>query len=210
MNVVVDTRCRGKNWNRERRVPKCKRLAALTVVSLLFVARMAQATGLSSQTLRSFAFPVTFANGLTADLVVPAGSTSSLRFDVGKVAIGELPVPLPGGARRRGRRGREFVRPAEIGSHARLLLTGVVDGDGHPVTNTGNEVVIDAVVSPNGAATAAPPFVIPFYRSFDGRVTQYSFHSLSRDLSDIRHGRIDEGMRSGPGDRSGHVWHAVM
>lgn len=142
-----------------------RKLPALLVLAGLWVAcATAQAASLSPQTLRSFAFPVTFANGLTADLVVPAGSATNLRFEVGKIAIGELPVPLPEGARRRGRKqaGREFVRPADIGSHARLLLTGVVDGDGHPVSNTGNQVMIDAMVSPSSAAATPPPFMIPF------------------------------------------------
>src|SRR5579862_3990741 len=138
--------------------------AALVMAGIVVGATTALAAGLSPQTLRSLSFPVTFANGLTADLVVPAGSAANLRFDIGKVAVGELPVPLPEGARRRGRRqsGREFVRPADAGPHARLLLAGVVDSDGHPVTNSGNQLMIDALVSPSSAATAAPPFVVPF------------------------------------------------
>jgi hypothetical protein len=135
---------------------------AVAVTSLVLVVGVARAVTIP-QASRSFEFPVMFANGLTADLVVPAGSTTNLRFETGKVAVGELPVPLPEGAHRRRRRSaREFVRPADIGSHARLLLTGVIDGDGHPITNTGNQVVIDAVVSPSSAASAAPPFVLPF------------------------------------------------
>lgn len=139
-------------------------ILALAASGLLLVGHGGQAASPPPQMLRSFAFPAMFANGLTGDLVVPAGSTTGLRFEIGKVAIGELPLPLPDNARRRGRRprGREFVRPADLGSHVRLLLTGVVDGDGRPVTNTGNEIVIDAVVSPSSAANGAPPFVIPF------------------------------------------------
>ena len=137
---------------------------ALGVSCFVLIGRPAQAGSLRSEAIRSFAFPATFANGLTADLVVPAGSATNLRFEVGKIAIGELPVPLPDGARRRGRRraGREFVRPADIGSRVRLLLTGVTDGDGHAVTNTANQVIVDAVISPSTAANPAPPFVIPF------------------------------------------------
>jgi len=136
----------------------------LVLTSLWIAAATVRAAGLPLQTLRSLAFPVTFANGLTADLVVPAGSATNLRFEVGKIAVGELPVPLPGGPRRRNRRqaGREFVRPTDSAPHARLLLTGVVDGAGHPVSNSGNQVMIDALVSPSSAATTAPPFVIPF------------------------------------------------
>jgi hypothetical protein len=161
---LVAMRCRRKNLTHARHVSKPKRLAMLVVTSLLLVGRTGQAASIPSPLIRSFAFPVTFANGLTADLVVPGGSTTALRFDMGKVAIGELPVPLPDGRRSRGHRrsGREFVRPAAMGPHARLLLSGVADGDGHPVTNTGNQMVLDAVVSPSSAATNAPPFVIPF------------------------------------------------
>lgn len=139
-----------------------KSLVLLGVTSLLLTGRTSAAGSVPSRLLRSFAFPVTFANGLTADLVMPAGSTTTLRFDVAKVAIGELPVPLPQRARGRGRGGREFVRPADVGTHARLLLSGVVDGDGHLVNSAGHQVVIDAVVSPSSAASSAPPFVIPF------------------------------------------------
>src|SRR6266478_7095841 len=94
---------------------------AVAVTSLVLVGRVAPAVTMPARASRSFAFPVTFANGMTADLVVPAGSTTNLRFETGKVAIGELPVPLPEGtSRRRRRSAREFVRPADIGAHARL------------------------------------------------------------------------------------------
>lgn len=122
------------------------------------------ADGVPSALSRSFAFPVSLANGVIGDLVPPAGSPTNLRFQVGKVAVGELPVPMPlrAGRRGRGRSGREFLRPAEAGPHARLLLNGVVDASGVLVTNSGNQLVIDAVVSPSSAALSPPPFAIPF------------------------------------------------
>jgi hypothetical protein len=111
----------------------------------------------------SFAFPSSLANGVSGNLVQPAGSASKLTFDTGMVAIGQLPLALPVATTRGGRRTRtqeHFVRPTDAGPHVRLLLSGVVDPDGSPVTNTGNQLVIDAMVSPSDAGT--PPFIIPF------------------------------------------------
>jgi hypothetical protein len=149
-----------RNWLTGRLPVALRVMVALT--SGIVVGRVAQAATMTSRVSQAFAFPVTAANGLMADLVMPAGSATNLRFDSGKVAIGELPVALPVAYHRPRRPTREFVRPADIGSRARLSLAGVVDGDGRPVTNTGNQLVIDAVVSPGSAASAAPPFVIPF------------------------------------------------
>ncbi len=112
---------------------------------------------------RSFAFPVSFARGVSGDLVAVPGSPARFTFDRGMVAVGYLPVPRPGRVSRRGRLlgAREFLRPVDAVPRARLLLSGVVDADGNPVNNTGNELVIDAVLSP-GSAVSAPPFVIQF------------------------------------------------
>ena len=78
------------------------------------------------------------------------------------MAIGYVPVPRPErvGRRGRARSAREFVRATDATPHARLLLEGVVDTSGKPLTNAGNQLVIDALVSPSSAG--APPFVVPF------------------------------------------------
>ena len=113
---------------------------------------------------RAFTFPASLANGLVADLVPPVGTVPRLSFVAGKVAIGELPIPMPLrlGRHTRGRDPQRFVRLSTEGPHARLLLTGVVDSDGHAVSNSSNQLVIEAVVSPSGAAVNPPPYVIPF------------------------------------------------
>jgi hypothetical protein len=113
---------------------------------------------------RAFMFPSSMANGVSGDLVPPAGSTSKLSFAVGKVAIGQLPVPLVDRAGRRGRASTrlQFVRPADAGPHARLFLRGVVDASGATVSNGGNQLVIDAAISPSAAALEPPPFVFQF------------------------------------------------
>ena len=140
-------------------------VAAVALCGLVWGAPPARAGEAPARFLRSFGFPANSANGVMADLVVPAGSTTGLGFDIGKVAIGELPVLAPSdevrGAGRR-RPARHFLRASTPGTQIRLLLTGVVDGDGNPVTNTGNRVIIDAVVTPTNAAVTAPPFIVPF------------------------------------------------
>jgi len=105
---------------------------------------------------RAFTFPAALANGIVGDLVPPVGTIPRLSFLAGKVAIGELPIPMPLHLGRHARgRGAD-------GPHARLLLTGVVDSDGQAVSNSGNQLVIEAAVSPSGAAASPPPYVIPF------------------------------------------------
>lgn len=138
-------------------------VGVLVLASVLFGIVHAAAAGMSGSMSRSLAFPLSLANGVTGNLVPPAGSSTKLSFESGKVAIGELPVPLPQRARRPGRAGdaRPFFRPIDEGPHVRLLLNGVIDADG-PVTNSGNQLMIDAVVSPSTAALNGPPFVIPF------------------------------------------------
>ena len=123
-----------------------------------------RATGVPSAFTRAFAFPASAANGLVGDLVQPTETQSPLHFAGGNVAIGELPIPMP---LRPGRRGQardlqKFTRVEDSGPHARLLLTGVADAGGKPVTNSGNQLVVDAVVSPSSAAVSMPPYVIPF------------------------------------------------
>ena len=131
---------------------------------LVGVRALVEAAGVPSTLRRSFAFPVSLATGMTSDLVTPAGTTSTLTFDRGMVAVGYLPIPRPESLSRRRRvlSRREFVRSMDAPPHARLLLSGVTNGDGSPASNTGNELVIDALVSPSGAALEPPPFVIPF------------------------------------------------
>ena len=132
--------------------------------ALLGTAAVASAGNVSTNMTRSFAFPLSFANGVAGDLVMPAGSATKLSFDAGMVAIGELPVPLPQRTSRHGRAGDTgpFFRPRDEGPHVRLLLNNVVDEAG-PVTNTGNQLIIDAVVTPpGGASNGGPPFIVPF------------------------------------------------
>jgi hypothetical protein len=154
----------GKMWRRFHRAVAI----AVTLVGaaglLLSARHLAAAGALPRELRRAFAFPASSASGVTADLVAPAGTTTKLTFDRGMVAIGYLPVPRPQpvGRRSRSRAAGEFVRPTETAPHARLLLSGVLDAAGNPVTNGGNEFVIDAVVSPSSAAGSPPPFVIPF------------------------------------------------
>lgn len=149
-----------------------KQFATAGVVAcLLAVAGATFAGPVPNILLRSFAFPVSFGSGLAGDLVLPAGSSSKLRFESGKVAIGELPGPMAErpSPRRRGRSGQRFSWPPSAGPHARLLLNGVVDAEGSLVTNSGNQLVIDAAVSPSSGASSPPPFVFSF--DINGGVT---------------------------------------
>jgi hypothetical protein len=133
----------------------------LLIATGLAMAQVAPA-GLSNSMSRAMTFPTRLSNGVAGDLVPPVGSRPRLTFDIGKVALGELPVPLAQRARRRGAGdARPFFRPRNEGPHVRLLLSGVVDADG-PVTNNGNQLIVDAVVSPSSAASNGPPFTIPF------------------------------------------------
>ena len=140
-------------------------LSVIGAAAALFGAcRLVEAAGVPSSLRRSFAFPVSFATGVTVDLVTPAGTTSPLTFGRGIVAVGYLPIPRPMPLRPRRRTvGRqEFVRPVSAPPRARLLLSGVVNADGSAVTSSGNELVIDVLVSPTTGALSPPPFVIPF------------------------------------------------
>lgn len=114
--------------------------------------------------LRSFEFPVSFTGGVAGDLIVPVGSVSALTFDSGKVAIGSLPTAtLPGrSAARRGSSAPRFLPASGPAPRVRLLLNGVTDADGSLVSNTGNQLIIDAVVSPDGAALTPQPFTFLF------------------------------------------------
>src|SRR5262249_34931872 len=91
-------------------------------------------------------------------------TTSKLSFRIGKVAIGELPIPMPlrnaRGAHTRGV--PKFVRLSNAGPRARLFLDGVVDAEGNPVSNTGNQLILDPTVVPSGALLRSPPYAIPF------------------------------------------------
>jgi len=114
--------------------------------------------------LGAFKFPLSFANGVAGDLIVPVGSVSKLSFDSGKVAVGNLPATTlteHSGPRRRSRALR-FTPPSGPAPRARLLLNGVIDADGNLVSNTGNQLLIDATVSSGGAAQTPQPFTFPF------------------------------------------------
>ncbi len=150
-----------RGFSRRSFVRRAVLLGALGV--LLGAPEVARAGAGTRHATRAFAFPFSLADGVMGDLVPATGSSTKFSFESGKVAIGELPVPLPQRAGRRGRGGdpRPFLRPADARPHVRLLLSGVVDADG-PVTNSGNQLVIDAVVSPNHAALTSPPLVVPF------------------------------------------------
>jgi hypothetical protein len=114
--------------------------------------------------VRAFEFPLSSANGITGDLIVPIGSASGLSFDSGNVAIGNLPIAtLPGrsGARRQSRAQR-LLSASGPAPRARLLLNGVTDADGSLVSNTGNQLIIDAAVTPESAALAPQPFTFAF------------------------------------------------
>lgn len=111
--------------------------------------------------VRAFNSSISLFTGVAGDLVVPAGTTSTLSFETGKVAVGALPAPFPEHMSPRARAGRHLAPSAVVRPRAHLLLSGVVDGTG-PVTNNGNQLVIDAAISPSSAATSAPPFVFPF------------------------------------------------
>jgi hypothetical protein len=139
-------------------------LSIVTAAGVLIIAwQVAQAGSVPDGLRRSFLFPAALASGVTGELVSAPGGNARLSFDRGIVAIGYLPVLRADRVSRRRTLGaRDFVRPADAGPRARLLLTGVADTDGNLVTNTGNELMIDAVVSPSSAAVSPPPFVIPF------------------------------------------------
>jgi hypothetical protein len=114
--------------------------------------------------LRTFEFPLSLTNSIAGDLIVPIGSASKLTFDSGKVAIGNLPTatsPERSGARHRSRAQR-FMPASGLAPRARLLLNGVTDADGSLVSNTGNQLIIDAAVSPDSAALTPQPFTFPF------------------------------------------------
>jgi hypothetical protein len=122
---------------------------------------------LSPALVQSFQYPASSAQGLTGNLVRPADSSSPLLFDSGTVAIGIVPVPLPEQrlsrkARLQGAMRSFFMRPTGTPPHVRLLLDGVADATGAPVDNTGNQLVIDAVVTPADAASTPPPFSVAF------------------------------------------------
>ncbi len=143
------------------------RIVAVTIAAaagvLLGAWQSAQAGAVPYALRHSFSFPVSVASGATGDLVSVPGSNAHLTFDRGMVAIGHLPVPRSERATRGERAfGTRFARPADGVPRVRLLLSGVVDADGNRVTSAGNTLMIDAVVSPTGAAVSPPPFVIPF------------------------------------------------
>ncbi len=113
---------------------------------------------------RALELPLSALSGMAGELVPPAGTASKLVFESGAVAIGDVPAPLPERAapRRRGHAGQRAAATTPGGPRARLLLTGVVDADGNPVTNSGNQLVIDALVSPSAAAPPGEPLTVPF------------------------------------------------
>jgi len=124
-------------------------------------APVADAVPIPNSIAGSFAFPSSMANGVSGNLVAPAGGTSKLSFDTGMVAIGQLPLPLTTNSMARRRQtAPRFLRAPDAGPRVRMFLSGVADSSGSAVSNTGNQLVIDAVVSPNDAATS--PFVVPF------------------------------------------------
>lgn len=135
------------------------------VAALGFVLVTARfALGIPSSVSRAFDLSVSFASGIASDLIVPIGSASTFTFDVGKVAIGDFPGAFSErlGPRRRGHAGRGFLLPAASGPRARLLLIGVADADGSLVTNSGNQLIIDAVASSGDAALSTQPFTFAF------------------------------------------------
>lgn len=138
-------------------------LAGCAAGLLATTAPVADAVQIPSTIAGSFAFPSSMANGVSGNLVASAGGTSKLSFDTGMVAVGQLPSPLPltaGSMARRRQIAPRFLRTPDAGPHVRMFLSGVIDSSGSAVSNTGNQLVIDAVVSPSDAAT--PPFVVPF------------------------------------------------
>src|SRR5437868_6593231 len=76
-----------------------RRLLALGVfgaVACALLMRSARTDAAAPAALvRSFAFPASYANAVVGDLVPPTGTASTLSFQIGKVAIGELPIPMP-------------------------------------------------------------------------------------------------------------------
>jgi hypothetical protein len=146
-----------------RRVTIGAVVAAVVTCTVLFVPPWAAARRIPNGLGRAFNFPLSFFDGVSGDLVAPAGSLTTLSFGTGKVAIGALPFPLPAHMNRRlrGMTARRLSGPASTAPHVRLILTGVVDRVG-PVTNTGNQLIIDAVISPGSAASNPPPFTFAF------------------------------------------------
>jgi hypothetical protein len=140
----------------------CSVVAVLGLV--MATARLVLGGPVPGIVLRSFDFPLSFANGVAGDLIVPIGSASKLTFDSGKVAIGNLPTPtsLERSGARRGSRARRFTPPSGLAPRARLFLNGATDADGNLVNNTGNQLVIDAAVAPGSAALTPEPFTFPF------------------------------------------------
>ncbi|HUI25434.1 MAG TPA: hypothetical protein VL403_05060 [Candidatus Kryptonia bacterium] len=140
-------------------------LIAAVVVGAAVGVHAVTSSSVPAALTHSFEFPVSLGSAVSGDLVSPIGGTPSLTFDHGTVAVGMLPVPLPQPlARLKQLRNQPvFFMPANDATpHARLLLSGVVDANGAAVTNSGNQLVIDAVVSPGSAVTTLPPFIVPF------------------------------------------------
>ena len=140
------------------------RLGAVVVAVAAGSAISASGGGVPPALTRAFEFPVSLGSAVTGPLVRPIGTAPSLTFRQGTVAVGALPVPLPAPlARVRRLRNQSpfFLPTSDSAPHARLLLIGVVDAQGTPVTNTGNHFSIDGEVSP-GSTVTPPPFVIPF------------------------------------------------
>ena len=140
-------------------------MSIVAVLGLVMAtARLVLGGPASSIFLRSFEFPLSFANGVAGDLIVPIGSASKLSFDSGKVAIGNLPATDTAGALGTAPPQPRSALHAASGPapRARLLLNGVIDADGNLVSNTGNQLLIDAAVSPGSAALTPQPFAFPF------------------------------------------------
>ncbi len=135
----------------------------LACAALLCGATVARGGPVPNALLR-FELPLTSVSGVAGELVSPSGTPSKLVFESGKVAIGEVMAALPERAlpRRRGHAGQRATTSPPVGPRARLVLAGVTDGDGNLVTNSGNQLVIDALVSPSTAAPSGQPFTFPF------------------------------------------------
>ncbi len=137
-------------------------IAGVVTCTVLLVSPWAAASRIPNGLGRAFNFPLSFFNGVSGDLVAPAGGLTTLSFGTGKVAIGELPLlPEHMNRRLRGMAAGRLSRSAGAGPRVRLVLTGVVDRVG-PVTNGGNQLIVDAVISPGSAALTPPPFTFAF------------------------------------------------
>lgn len=136
--------------------------AILWAGMLCGIARNSPADALPPAAVQSFRFPAAMARGLESDLLAPADSASTLRFERGHVAIGVLPVPRPEHRRRFLPQQDTFRLPPGGLPHARLLLTGVVDGNGGVVSNHGNQLAIDVAIGSANAADATQTVAIPF------------------------------------------------